>query len=147
MLRAMRTPPPETRSERSRLPVVRLLRERGTMSRADIARAANLSRSTVSGIIADLVDDDLVVELGTSIPPAGGRAGRPGAAVMLNPASGEAIGVDFGYRHVHVIIANVAHAVRIAKSVRLPVNYDPAQGLDVAADLVRTAIDEAGTDP
>ncbi|WP_370368785.1 ROK family protein [Catenulispora sp. GP43] len=143
----MRTPPTESRAERSRLAVVRLLRERGTMSRADIARSVGLSRSTVSGIIAALVADDLVVELDAKLAPAGGGAGRPGAAVMLNPASGEAIGVDFGYRHVHVIIANVAHAVRIAKSVRLPVGYDPSQGFDLAADLVRTAIDEAGTDP
>jgi predicted NBD/HSP70 family sugar kinase len=116
------------------------------MSRADIARATGLSRSTISGIITGLVVDDLVVELGTALPPSGGRAGRPGAAVMLNPASGEAIGVDFGYRHVHVIIANVAHAVRIAKSVRLPVGYEPNQGLDTAADLVRVAIEEAGTE-
>jgi predicted NBD/HSP70 family sugar kinase len=143
---AVRTPPAETRAERSRLAVVRLLRERGAMSRADIARATGLSRSTVSGIVSGLVGDDLVVELGTAVPPAGGGAGRPGAAVMMNPASGEAIGVDFGYRHVHVIIANVAHAVRIAKSARLPVAYDPARGLDAAADLVREAIREAGTD-
>jgi predicted NBD/HSP70 family sugar kinase len=143
---ATRTPPPETRAERSRLAVVRLLRERGAMSRADIARATGLSRSTVSGIVSALVADDLVVELGTAVPPAGGGAGRPGAAVMMNPAGGEAIGVDFGYRHVHVIIANVAHAVRIARSERLPVAYDPARGLDAAADLVRAAIREAGTD-
>jgi predicted NBD/HSP70 family sugar kinase len=126
--------------------VVRLLRKRGAMSRADIARATGLSRSTVSGIVAALVADDLVMELGMAVPPAGGGAGRPGTPVMMNPASGEAIGVDFGYRHVHVIIANVAHAVRIARSERLPVAYDPARGLDAAADLVRAAIREAGTD-
>src|SRR5579859_3109301 len=95
MSAVVRTPPTETRAERSRLAVVRLLRERGAMSRADIARATGLSRSTVSGIVSALVGDDLVVELGTAVPPAGGGAGRPGAAVMMNPASGEAIGVDF----------------------------------------------------
>ncbi|MBS2536875.1 ROK family transcriptional regulator [Catenulispora sp. NF23] len=137
----------DTRSERGRLAVVRLLRERGTLSRADIARATNLSRARVSGIVSELVADDVVVELGTSIPAAGGRAGRPGAAVMLNPTSGEAIGVDFGYRHVQVVIANVAHAVRIAKSARLPVGYAPAMGIDVAVDLVRTAISQAQTEP
>jgi predicted NBD/HSP70 family sugar kinase len=138
--------PETTRSERSRLAVVRLLRERGAMSRADLARATGLSRSTVSGIVSALVGDDLVVELGTALPPAGGGAGRPGAAVMMNPAGGEAVGIHFGHRHVHVIIANVAHAVRVAKSERLPVAYDPARGLDAAAGLVRAAIREAGTD-
>jgi predicted NBD/HSP70 family sugar kinase len=147
MLRNMTPAIPETRSERSRLAVVRLLRERGTLSRADIARAVGLSRSTVSGIVNDLVADGLVMELGTVMPPSGGGAGRPGAAVMLNPASGEAIGVDFGYRHVHVIIANVAHAVRIAKSVPMPVEYEPSEGVDAAVELVRVAIAEAETEP
>jgi predicted NBD/HSP70 family sugar kinase len=87
------------------------------------------------------------MELGGQLPPAGGRAGRPGTAVMLNPSSGEAVGIDFGYRHVHVIIADVTHVVQIAKSAPLPADYDPSHGLDAAADLVRAAMDEAGTDP
>jgi len=141
----MGTPPRDSRSERTRQAVVHLLRERGTLSRAEIARATGMSRSTVSGLISELVADELVLELGTRLPPAGGRAGRPAAAVMLNPATGEAIGVDFGHRHVHVIIADVAHDVRIAKSVDMPSRYEPQQGLDAAADLVQAAINEAGT--
>ena len=125
--------------------MVRLLRERGTLSRADIARATGMSRSTISGLISELVADDIVMELGTKLRPAGGRAGRPAAAVMLNPATGEAIGVDFGHRHVHVIIADVAHEVRIARSRELPPRYEPSRGLDAAADLVQSAISEIGT--
>jgi predicted NBD/HSP70 family sugar kinase len=53
--------------------------------------------------------------------------------------------VDFGHRHVHVIIADVAHDVRIARSIDLPSHYEPQQGLDAAADLVLAAIAEAGT--
>jgi predicted NBD/HSP70 family sugar kinase/DNA-binding transcriptional ArsR family regulator len=135
------------RNQRSRRAVIRLLRERGTLSRAEIARAVGLSPSTVSTLVGSLVAEGMVMELGGQLPPAGGRAGRPGTAVMLNPASGEAIGVDFGYRHVHVIIADVTHAVQIARSAPLPADYDPSLGLDAAADLVNAAMDEAGTDP
>lgn len=134
------------RNQRSRQAVIRLLRERGTLSRAEIARAVGLSPSTVSTLVGSLVAEGTVMELDGHLPPAGGRAGRPGTAVMLNPASGEAIGVDFGYRHVHVIIADVTHAVQIAKSADLPPDYDPSLGLDAAADLVHTAMLEAGTD-
>lgn len=135
------------RNSRSRQAVIRLLRERGTLSRAEIARAVGLSPSTVSALVGSLVAEGLCMELGGQLPPAGGRAGRPGTAVMLNPSSGEAVGIDFGYRHVHVIIADVTHAVQIAKSAPLPADYDPSHGLDAAADLVRAAMDEAGTDP
>jgi len=139
--------PTETRSARNRQNVVRLLRERGALSRAEIARAVGLSRSTVSALVAELVSQGVVLELGTSLPPSGGGAGRPGAAVMLDPATGEAIGLDFGRRHVHVIIADVAHEVKIAKSVELPEGYRTAAGLSAAADLVHAAMAEAGTDP
>jgi predicted NBD/HSP70 family sugar kinase len=135
------------RNSRSRQAVIRLLRERGTLSRAEIARTVGLSPSTVSALVSTLVAEGLCMELGGQLPPAGGRAGRPGSAVMLNPSSGEAVGIDFGYRHVHVIIADVTHAVQIAKSAPLPADYDPSHGLDAAADLVRAAMDEAGTDP
>jgi predicted NBD/HSP70 family sugar kinase len=135
------------RHQRSRQAVIRLLRERGTLSRAEIARAVGLSPSTVSALVGSLVAEGTVMELGGQLPPAGGRAGRPGTAVMLNPASGEAIGIDFGHRHVHVIIADVTHAVQIASSAPLPADYDPSLGLDVAADLVRSAMAQAGTDP
>jgi predicted NBD/HSP70 family sugar kinase len=135
------------RNSRSRQAVIRLLRERGTLSRAEIARAVGLSPSTVSALVGTLVAEGMAMELGGQLPPAGGRAGRPGTAVMLNPSSGEAVGIDFGYRHVHVIIADVTHAVQIAKSAPLPADYDPSHGLDAAADLVRAAMDEAGTDP
>jgi predicted NBD/HSP70 family sugar kinase len=134
------------RNSRSRQAVIRLLRERGTLSRAEIARAVGLSPSTVSALVGTLVAEGMAMELGGQLPPAGGRAGRPGTAVMLNPSSGEAVGIDFGYRHVHVIIADVTHAVQIAKSAPLPADYDPSHGLDAAADLVRAAMDEAGTD-
>ncbi|HEY3873286.1 MAG TPA: ROK family protein [Actinocrinis sp.] len=139
--------PHQGRSERSRQAVVRLLRERGTLSRADISRALGQSPSTISSLVGALIEQGLVVELDGRLPPAGGRAGRPGAAVMLNPAGGEAIGVDFGYQHVHVIIADVSHSVRIARSADLPAGYEPGRGLDTAAELVAAAIREAGSDP
>jgi len=141
------TPQQLGRGQHGRQAVIRLLRERGTLSRAEIARAVGLSPSTVSSLVGSLVAEGMALEVGGQLPPAGGRAGRPGTAVMLNPASGEAIGVDFGYRHVHVIIADVTHAVQVAKSAPLPAEYDPSLGLDAAADLVRAAIAEAGTDP
>jgi predicted NBD/HSP70 family sugar kinase len=147
ILGAVDRSPSGSRAARSRQNVVRLLRERGALSRAEIARAVGLSRSTVSALVADLVEQGVVLELGTTLPPSGGGAGRPGAAVMLNPDTGEAIGLDFGRRHIHVIIADVAHEVRIAKSVTMPEGYRPAAGLAAATDLVRTATAQAGTDP
>ena len=50
----MRTGSLESLRELNRLRVVETLRERGTASRAEIARVTGLSRSTVSSLVADL---------------------------------------------------------------------------------------------
>ena len=50
--------------ELNRRRIVDALRERGTASRAELARATGLSRSTVSTIVADLMAADLVSEQG-----------------------------------------------------------------------------------
>ena len=50
----MRTGSLESLRELNRLRVVETLRERGTASRAEIARVTGLSRSTVSSLVSDL---------------------------------------------------------------------------------------------
>ena len=44
--------------------VLSLLRQQGPISRAELARRSNLSRSTVSSIIATLLASDVVHEIG-----------------------------------------------------------------------------------
>ena len=58
----MRTGSLESLRELNRLRVVETLRERGTASRAEIARATGLSRSTVSSLVSDLQAHGLIVE-------------------------------------------------------------------------------------
>src|SRR5918996_4659763 len=63
--------------EGNRKRVVDALRERGLASRAELARATDLSRSTISTIVGDLIDSGLAVE--RDGPPLGeAHAGRPG---------------------------------------------------------------------
>ena len=50
----LRTGSLESLRERNRLRVVDALRQRGAISRSDIARQTGLSRSTVSSLVADL---------------------------------------------------------------------------------------------
>ena len=55
------------------------------MSRADLARALDITRSTASSIVANLVADGRVTELAAPDPEeAPQRTGRPGIRVALN---------------------------------------------------------------
>ncbi|MEN8235849.1 MAG: ROK family transcriptional regulator, partial [Actinomycetota bacterium] len=61
----------DTRTQNRRFVLQRLFADSPT-SRADIARATGLTRATVSHLIAELIDEGLVLELGTA-PSAGGK--------------------------------------------------------------------------
>src|SRR3954451_8717286 len=74
--------------------VIRLLRDHGAMSRADLVRASGLTRPTVVAIVKSLLQDGLVIESGTS--PSSGTArpelgGRPGSLVWFNATARTAI--------------------------------------------------------
>lgn len=70
--RGRRIRPEDARSNNRRLVLQALHRDAG-LSRADIARATGLSQVTISDLVAELVDDGLVVESGP------GRRSGPGA--------------------------------------------------------------------
>ena len=116
-----------------------LLRERGAMSRAELARALGLSNSTVSTAIADLVAAGVVIEGGDTLRPAGSAAGRPGRAVSLNPRAGAAVGIYVGFRHVRVVVADLAHRV-LGSAVRELHHHTADEGLPAICDAVEEAL-------
>jgi glucokinase-like ROK family protein len=125
--------------------VIDALRERGTASRAEIARATGLSRSTVSSIVADLVGAGLVREEadGTGVAH-GDHGGRPPVLLSLNPSAGLALGVDFGHTHLRVAVSDMAHEVLAEAGRELDVDHSAAEGLDAAAELVDEVLKDAG---
>ncbi|MDI5972841.1 ROK family protein [Streptomyces sp. SL13] len=89
--------------------VLDLLRKHGPLSRGELGARCGLSRTTLYDIVAALVANGAVV---ASAPQAGPRRrGRPVERLALNPGAGQAIGVDFARRAVHVAAVNVAHEV------------------------------------
>jgi predicted NBD/HSP70 family sugar kinase len=127
--------------------VIDALRERGQASRAEIARATGLSRSTVSSIVADLVEAGLIREEedGTGVAQ-GDQGGRPPVLLSLNPAAGLALGVDFGHTHLRVAVSDMAHEVLAESWRELDVDHSAGEGLDAAAELVGEVLRDAGVD-
>ncbi len=70
--------------------VIELLVSRGALSRADLARLTHLSKPAISGIVADLVNEDVVTEGGAG-SSTGGR--RP-IMLHLGGAKKVAVGVE-----------------------------------------------------
>ncbi|HYW22611.1 MAG TPA: ROK family transcriptional regulator [Terriglobales bacterium] len=129
--------------DRSRARVIALLRARGVVSQADIARETGLSRTTVSGVVAELRQEGLVVEAAEDGARTEGRGGRPPVPISLSRSLGAVLGVDFGHSHVRVAVADLGHNVLAERDRSLQVDPDAKASLDLAAELVDEVLSEA----
>ncbi len=89
--------------------VLDLLRRHGALSRSELGRLSGLSRTTLHDIVSGLMANGPV--LATAPERAARGRGRPAESLSLNPAAGQAIGIDFAHRRLHVAIVNVAHEI------------------------------------
>lgn len=132
--------------ELNRRRVIEVLRERGSASRAEIARATGLSRSTVSTIAADLIEAGLVSEQGEHAPAHGEHGGRPPVPLALNRSAGLALAIDFGHTHLRVAVSDLSHEVLAEAGRELDVDHSAEDGLDLAEELIESVLDEAEAD-
>jgi predicted NBD/HSP70 family sugar kinase len=130
--------------EANRRRVISLLQHRGTLTRAELARLAVLSRSTVSNIVGELLAADLVREIEEPTTSRRRQSGRPGALISLNPDAGAAIGIDVDHERLRVVLANLAHTVLAEAEHPLDIDHDAWETLEVAADFVEQVMREAG---
>lgn len=115
--------------------IISLLGRAGTTSRADIARALNVSPAAVTQVTKHLVARGLVAEVGR----APSQGGRPARLLGLVQSAGGAIGAKVAADHVAIVDASIDGTVQRFTSHR----FDPwaANSLDELARLLGTARD------
>ncbi|GAA2908378.1 ROK family transcriptional regulator [Streptosporangium fragile] len=86
-----------------------LLRRHGPLSRSELGKRCGLSRTTLHDILTVLLAGGAVVTSAQDTAPRG--RGRPAETLTLNPDAGQAIGIDFARRAVHVAAVNFAHEI------------------------------------
>ena len=91
MLRSTAKVLPEHARAANRAMVLQLLFHAGPRSRADLARATGLTRVTISDLVATLLAEGLVTELGQRVE---GRPGKPGTLVGLRTDAFQIVAVD-----------------------------------------------------
>jgi predicted NBD/HSP70 family sugar kinase len=117
--------------------ILALLRVRGPMTQADLARASGLSPATISSIARELREDGWLED-------ANGEGPRRGRAVALSRSAGVAVGIDFGHSHVRVAVADLAHTVLAEAEEALDVDHEAREGVALAGRLVRALLDDVG---
>ena len=101
--------------------VVRLLRTRGPMTQAELARASGLSPATISSLARELRDDGWLEDA---------------RELRLSRAAGVAVGIDFGHSHVRVAVADLGHEVLGEAQAPLDVDHEADEGIELAGRLV-----------
>ncbi|MFJ2259184.1 ROK family protein [Streptomyces sp. NPDC087844] len=114
--------------------VLRQMRTHGPLNRAELGRLTGLSRTTLYDIVSALADSGAVVA--TAPAPAERRRGRPVETLTLHRDAGQAIGIDFARRAVHVAAVNVAHEVIGSASAPHGAGLTWEKRVDLAARLV-----------
>ena len=85
-----------------------LIRQHGSLPKAEIARLTGLSAQTVSVIVRQLENDNLLVKE----TPQRGKVGQPLVPFSLNPDGAFSIGLKIGRRSVDLILLDLTGNVR-----------------------------------
>jgi N-acetylglucosamine repressor len=110
--------------------VLNYVRERGPISRADIARETALQRSTVSLIVDRLIADGLIEEVGGE-----STGGRPPSLLSLRTADAVALGVDLGTIKTVMATSDLAGRVLVQEEFAT----DPDAGI-TSQNIIECAI-------
>jgi len=116
--------------------VLRLIWNKHRISRAEIAREAGLSRSTVSEVIGEILPMGLVAEIGEG-PSRGGR--RPIVLEFQDDVC-VILGVEMGGAHVAVALTDLRGRVLAWETREHPVRSDPAGTRRVIAELCEACL-------
>lgn len=116
--------------------ILRLLQERGTLARADLAKELGMTRNTASNIVADLLGAGLVVE--TEYRREG--AGRPGLLLELAPNAGFAVGVEIDISRTIVVAVDFKGNILWKESVQNSREQTQSDMTGTAEQLIREAL-------
>lgn len=138
-------PADQTTVRRANLGVVlRNVAMSGARSRAQIAAETGLTRGTVSSLVAELIELELLRETGETAEPRG--VGRPGVALELSDVL-VGVGLEVNVDYVAVSLEDLTGAVRYEKrSYRDNRGSAPGPVLDRLARAARSALEAAASE-
>jgi len=125
-----------------RLVLLTLLR-RQPISRVRLARSTQLSTTTVTNLVAELIDQGVVLVDGLDAEAMSVGAGRPPLALRLQPESRYAFGVHIGVRRIRVALmdlqANIHEHIEFPISAARSAQQCIAETAGVIADIYQRA--------
>jgi predicted NBD/HSP70 family sugar kinase/biotin operon repressor len=116
------------------------LRDEGPATLTDLAKALDISRTSVENAVSALADRGLVHEVHLV---AHKGAGRPARRYAFSADSGGVAGIDIGNSQIRIVIADLAGSVRSISEFPGLTDGDGAEKLAAVVEALRAALHEA----
>lgn len=101
--------------------ILKEILKEGMLSRADVSKVTALTRATVSGQVADLLDEELVIEKEIEYS----QVGRKPIMLSINAEAGYAIGIDLEYDQISFAISDLQGSLVLSDAIKLQNNVYP----------------------
>jgi glucokinase-like ROK family protein len=114
------------------------------ISRVQLARQTNLSSTTITNLISELLEQGIVIEEGVETAPDERRVGRPPTALRLVPDARYAIGVHIGIGLVRIAIADLYARLIYNQFINFDIHTPALNVLDQIVHEVKAGIQYSG---
>ncbi|MEW9669383.1 ROK family transcriptional regulator [Ammoniphilus sp. 3BR4] len=120
--------------------ILNVIRLDGPISRAEIAKKTNLTPPTVTNLVGELLESNLVIEsdLGTS------SGGRKPIMLRIHASAFHVIGIDVGASHLKVVSANLNAEIIDTLLVKMPNPITSENFLKLLVQSIETMLDKSG---
>jgi predicted NBD/HSP70 family sugar kinase len=112
--------------------IITVLRERGPLTQAELARLTGLASATVSNIVTELRGEGLLER----------RDGGPRAPLYFSRQAGLVVGMDLDHRRLRVLLADQSHSVLGEVVHELDVGHKSAEAIDCAREATDALLHE-----
>lgn len=123
--------------------VLNVVRQERTISRADIAQRTHLSRTTVSTIVSQLIDEGWLIEIGTGQS----KGGRRPILLSLDYGAGYVMGIGAGATHLIALVTDLDAHVLAEAERPFATAEGPETGIAAIVSIGQEVLTQSGVDP
>jgi predicted NBD/HSP70 family sugar kinase len=117
----------------------------GAASRAELCTRTGLARSTVTGLITELIAERLVIEAPEETA-AGRRVGRPARQLRLAPREDLVVAIDLGHSHCRVGVLDSSARIVVDDYTAIDVDSSADRALGHAGTVIAGLVADLGHD-
>lgn len=123
--------------ENNKALVLQMILAKEPLSRADIAQVTGLNKATVSSLVSELLEEELIYESG----PGESSGGRRPVLLHFNKVAGYAIGIDIGVNYILCLLTDLKGNILIEKNqLLLDTSFTVVTGLVI--HMIRSLMEE-----